>query len=50
MAETARDAAARGVPPAPRLLYTGSELRELRKLQGIAAAERTAPGPTGDAE
>jgi pyruvate ferredoxin oxidoreductase alpha subunit len=50
MAETARDAAARGAPPAPRLLYTRSELREMRKLQGIAAAERTEPGPTGGAE
>ena len=26
------------------------ELREMRKLQGIAAAERTEPGPTGGAE
>jgi pyruvate ferredoxin oxidoreductase alpha subunit len=49
MAETARDAAARGVAPVPRLLYTRSELREMRKLQGIAAAERTEPGPTGGA-
>jgi pyruvate ferredoxin oxidoreductase alpha subunit len=49
MAETARDAAARGVAPAPRLLYTRSEPREMRKLQGIAAAERTEPGPTGGA-
>jgi pyruvate ferredoxin oxidoreductase alpha subunit len=50
MADVARDAAARGAPPAPRLLYTRSELREMRKLQGIAAAERTDPGPTGGAE
>jgi pyruvate ferredoxin oxidoreductase alpha subunit len=40
MAEVTREAAARGRPPEPRLLYTASELRELRKLQGIAHAER----------
>jgi pyruvate ferredoxin oxidoreductase alpha subunit len=36
-----RRAADRGQAPEPRLLYTETELRELRKLQGIAAAERT---------
>jgi pyruvate ferredoxin oxidoreductase alpha subunit len=40
MAEATREAAARGRPPEPRLLYTEGELRELRKLQGIAHAER----------
>ncbi|HET6304887.1 MAG TPA: pyruvate synthase [Myxococcota bacterium] len=40
MAEVTREAVARGRPPEPRLLYTEGELRELRKLQGIALAER----------
>jgi pyruvate ferredoxin oxidoreductase alpha subunit len=40
MASDARRAADRGRAPAPRLLYTRVELRELRKLQGIAHAER----------
>ncbi len=35
-----RNAVANGVTPAPRLLYTRDELRELRKLQAIAHAER----------
>jgi pyruvate ferredoxin oxidoreductase alpha subunit len=39
-AETLR-AVERGSAPAPRLLYTRGELRELRKLQGIAHAERS---------
>jgi len=39
MAEAAREAADAGRPPEPRLLYTADELREIRKLQGIAAAE-----------
>jgi pyruvate ferredoxin oxidoreductase alpha subunit len=38
-AETRR-AVEQGRAPAPRLLYTGEELREVRKLQGIAIAER----------
>jgi len=38
MAREARRAAERGVAPAPRLLYTQAELRELRKLQAIAGA------------
>ncbi len=42
MAAVTRDAADRGEAPAPRLLYTGEELREVRKLQGIALAERNA--------
>ncbi|HEY5789031.1 MAG TPA: pyruvate synthase [Gammaproteobacteria bacterium] len=40
IARVLRDAAARGVAPAPRLLYTHDELREVRKLQAIARAER----------
>jgi len=46
---TAR-AAREGRPPPPRLLYTASELREVRKLQGIAHGERgeLAPGPAPD--
>jgi pyruvate ferredoxin oxidoreductase alpha subunit len=39
MAEVAREAADAGRPPEPRLLYTADELREMRKLQGIAAVE-----------
>jgi pyruvate ferredoxin oxidoreductase alpha subunit len=38
-AETRR-AVEQGRAPVPRLLYTGEELREVRKLQGIAIAER----------
>ncbi len=46
MAAVTRRAVATGRAPAPRLLYTAGELREVRKLQGIALAERheTAPG------
>ncbi len=44
MAAVARRAADRGVPPAPRLLYTANELREMRKLQAVAAVERLASG------
>ncbi len=40
MAAEARAAADTGVVPPPRLLYTGGELRELRKLQAIAVVER----------
>ena len=40
MLEAAARAADAGVPPAPRLLYTETELRELRKLQAIALGER----------
>ena len=40
------DAAARGADtdctPPPRLLYTEAELREVRKLQAVALAERHA--------
>ena len=40
MAKLARQAAEQGVAPEPRLLYTGGELRELKKLQAIALSER----------
>jgi pyruvate ferredoxin oxidoreductase alpha subunit len=38
-AETRR-AAEQGVTPEPRLLYSDSELRQMRKLQAIAHAQR----------
>ena len=44
MVAVARAALAEGVAPAPRLLYTASELREVRKLQAVAAAERREAG------
>jgi pyruvate ferredoxin oxidoreductase alpha subunit len=44
MAAETRAAADAGRPPPPRLLYTRGELRELRKLQGIAHAERAEVG------
>jgi pyruvate ferredoxin oxidoreductase alpha subunit len=40
MARETLRAAEDGRTPAPRLLYTEAELREVRKLQGIAHAER----------
>jgi pyruvate ferredoxin oxidoreductase alpha subunit len=40
IAREALDAAKRSSPPEPRLLYTETELRELRKLQAIALGER----------
>ena len=40
MAAIARRAADEGHAPAPRLLYTADELREMRTLQAIAATER----------
>jgi pyruvate ferredoxin oxidoreductase alpha subunit len=40
MARVAARAADEGVAPPPRLLYTADELRELRRLQAIAHAER----------
>lgn len=36
MAEALRDAAAAGVVPPPRLLFTAGELKEVRKLQALA--------------
>jgi pyruvate ferredoxin oxidoreductase alpha subunit len=44
IAEATRRAADEGRAPAPRLLYTRAELREVRKLQGIAIAERDETG------
>jgi pyruvate ferredoxin oxidoreductase alpha subunit len=41
MAAVARQAADAGVAPEPRLLYSSGELREVRKLQAIAVAERS---------
>jgi len=40
MARIAAAAADQGVAPPPRLLYTAAELREVRRLQAIAGAER----------
>ena len=40
MAAVTRRAALEGQAPPPRLLYTGTELREMRKLQSIAVAQR----------
>jgi pyruvate ferredoxin oxidoreductase alpha subunit len=45
---TAR-AAREGTQPPPRLLYTAQELRELRKLQALAHAERGEIGPSAAA-
>ena len=44
MVDVAEAAAREGRPPPPRLLYTEQELREVRKLQGIAVAERHETG------
>ena len=40
MAQTLRQAVESGQTPPPRLLYTQTELREVRKLQAIAQVER----------
>jgi pyruvate ferredoxin oxidoreductase alpha subunit len=40
MTEVTKQAVSDGQVPEPRLLYTESELREVRKLQDIAAVER----------
>jgi pyruvate ferredoxin oxidoreductase alpha subunit len=40
IAERTRDAAQSGEVPPPRLLYTETELREVRKLQTVARVER----------
>lgn len=40
MARQAAQAAETGTVPPPRLLYTEGELREMRKLQAVAAVER----------
>ena len=44
MAKVVRHAAETGKTPPPRLLYTREELREVRKLQAIAQAERSELG------
>lgn len=44
MAAEAQRTAETGVVPEPRLLYTADELREVRKLQAIAHAQRAEPG------
>ncbi|MEN8179233.1 MAG: pyruvate synthase [Pseudomonadota bacterium] len=44
IAKVIRDAAEQGETPPPRLLYTGTELRETRKLQAIARVERAGLG------
>ena len=40
MVSITRKAIASGDTPKPRLLYTDTELREVRKLQAIAMVER----------
>lgn len=52
MARVTAQAAREGTTPPPRLLYTGEELREMRRLQALAHAERSeldspAPPPGG---
>lgn len=47
MARQAREAARGGEIPSPRLLYTKSEMIEMRKLQAIAGAERGELGAGG---
>jgi pyruvate ferredoxin oxidoreductase alpha subunit len=47
MASVTREAAETGQTPAPRLLYTAHELREVRKLQSVAHAERHDTAPAG---
>jgi pyruvate ferredoxin oxidoreductase alpha subunit len=49
MAAVTRKAAADGIAPPPRLLYTEDELREVRKLQAIAQVERHRLGVTDTA-
>jgi pyruvate ferredoxin oxidoreductase alpha subunit len=44
MVKVVEEAARRGEPPPPRLLYTGEELREMRKLQTLARVERNGLG------
>ena len=44
MARIAAEAADRGQPPPPRLLYTAAELRDVRKLQTLAKVERNSLG------
>jgi len=44
IADAAKQAADDGITPAPRLVYTQAELREVRRLQAIATAERNDVG------
>jgi pyruvate ferredoxin oxidoreductase alpha subunit len=46
IARVTLEAVATGEIPPPRLLYTETELRELRKLQAVAAAERAETSPS----
>jgi len=48
MAEAVRQAVESGQTPPPRLLYTETELREVRKLQAIAQVEREELGGFDD--
>ena len=48
MAEVLRQAVANGQTPSPRLLYTQTELREVRKLQAVAQVERQQLGESDD--
>ncbi|MCW9039647.1 MAG: hypothetical protein OQJ76_04045, partial [Rhodospirillales bacterium] len=48
MADIAEEAAKTGVAPPPRLLFTGDELRQVRKFQAVAAlAGAEAKGDSG---
>jgi len=48
MAQLTVEAAATNRPPPLRLLYTEEELREIRKLQGVAGATGKTPAPGGE--
>ncbi len=50
MARVLADAALTGTTPKPRLLYTRSELREVRKLQAVAEVERHEIAPSAQGE
>ena len=47
--DVTRKAVDEGRAPPPRLLYTGEELREVRKLRAIAVAERAETANTREA-
>jgi pyruvate ferredoxin oxidoreductase alpha subunit len=48
IAQVLRQAVESGQTPPPRLLFTETELREVRKLQAIAQVERSQLGETND--
>jgi pyruvate ferredoxin oxidoreductase alpha subunit len=48
IAKTIKQAAESGVTPPPRLLYTGTEFREVKKLRAIAQVEREELGGRND--